>query len=213
MIQGRTRTVILGILIAGNLFFLIFGGMIRGYSRTSRERYSERHQEEFRAEMDQMLAEEDYLTFYEFCEYHRTETQAGGSFAEYGPVRKLSEAYVEVYSDLTRVVMPGSEDPVPICAELARAMAYFSAVAKDPVKAAGSGAPEGSYGTGEQVDMPAGSRAETLFLEASRGMRTQMNEWFMTYAECEQPEAEALWGMKDAELTKWLSERLIKEED
>ena len=178
----------LAVLIVGNIILALIGANSDALQLSAKERRAGGSTQEYQAQLDTYLEEEDFLRFREFMEYHKIYTYQDPAWAVYVQIDDAAKCFSRVYTDLATAVMPGGEGREGILEDLAKDLAEFyevssaekTAVAADPEKAE----------------------------KACAGMRQQASQWLWVYGDCKPAEAEALENASAEEITRWVTSHI-----
>ncbi len=119
------RVVIIAILFVIIIVLLILGGKSYEFRSSWMESKAEKNAAEYMEEMDEMLAEEEFLEFTAFCQekyIHTYET----AYEKYMPVERAALYYQYVYNEIMQVVCPPSySDSLTELERLSENLDYF----------------------------------------------------------------------------------------
>lgn len=103
---GRSvRIAVIAVLLVLSVLLLILGGRAYSFRRLWLQHRSERNAEACMAEMDAMLAGEDFLAFNAYCEANYIDTYEN-VFESYAPAVRAARSFTYLYADILRTADP-----------------------------------------------------------------------------------------------------------
>jgi len=99
------RVTILALLLVATVLLLLLGGQAWSIRRAWIRAGSERHAEQCMAEMDALLAAEDFLGFSAYCEANYIDPY-DNAFEPYAPLERAARTFSYLYADILRAANP-----------------------------------------------------------------------------------------------------------
>ena len=122
---SSVRIAIIALLLIANVLLLLLGGRAYSIRRSWIQARSERNAQQCMAEMDRLLAEEDFLAFSAYCEANYIYPY-DNAFERYAPAERAARSYSYLYADILRASDPPAYyDKERIVSTLTDDLEYF----------------------------------------------------------------------------------------
>ena len=105
------RAVLLLVLIIANIVVFFFAGNVYSLKHSMAERNNKRHAKEYMQTMEDYLANEDYLGFYNFCQAHEIRGYEK-PYEAYSQIVGICRDYMYLYTGIGNMIFPAEYDEV-----------------------------------------------------------------------------------------------------